>query len=60
MLEEKDQNIHLNDEFPLKIASISLQKQNFLGMRFPNSRIFSMHELHIRAVLQFVLITICI
>ena len=36
-LEEKDQIIHLNDKFPLKITNISLQKQNFPGMRFPNS-----------------------
>ena len=33
----KRPNIHLNDEFPLKIANISLQKLNLLGMRFPNS-----------------------
>ena len=39
-LEEKNQNIHLNDEFPLKIANISLQKQNFPGMRFPNPHFF--------------------
>ena len=44
-LEEIDQNIHLNDEFPLKIAKISLQKLNFLGMRFPNSTFFSMHDI---------------
>ena len=36
-LEEKDQNMHLNDTFPLKIAKISLQKLNFLGVRLPNS-----------------------
>ena len=35
-LEEKDQNIHLNDIFPLKIAKMSLQNHNFPGMRFPN------------------------
>ena len=34
---ENDINNHLNDQFTLKIANISLQKQNFLGMRFPNS-----------------------
>ena len=28
-LKEKDQNIHLNDKFALKITNISLQKQNF-------------------------------
>ena len=38
-LPEKDTNIHLNDKFPLKIAKISLQKQNFPGIRFPNSTI---------------------
>ena len=26
---EKDQNIHLTDKFPLKIAKMSLQKQNY-------------------------------
>ena len=36
-LEEKDRNIHLNHEFPLKIAKISLQQLNFMGMRIPNS-----------------------
>ena len=41
-LEEKDQNINLNDKFPLKIANLSLQKQNFPGIRFTNSA-FSMH-----------------
>ena len=35
--EEKDQNIHLNDEFPLKIADISLQNRNVPGMRLTNS-----------------------
>ena len=39
-LEEKDLNIHLNDKFPLKLANIPLQKQNFPGMRFPNSAFF--------------------
>ena len=40
-LEEKDKNIHLlNDRFTLKIAKISLQKQNFPGMRFLNSAFF--------------------
>ena len=39
-LEEKDQNIHLNDKFPLKIANTSLQKLNFRIMRFPNSAFF--------------------
>ena len=34
------QNIHLNDKFPLKIAKISLQKQNFPGMKLPNSKLF--------------------
>ena len=40
-LEEKDQNIHLNYKFsPFKIANTSLQKQNFPGMRLPNSTFF--------------------
>ena len=40
-LEEKYQNIHLNDKIPLKIANnISLQKLNFPVMRFPNSAFF--------------------
>ena len=30
--EEKYQNNHLNDTFSLKIANISLQKQNFPGI----------------------------
>ena len=35
---QKDRNIHLRDKFPLKIAKIFLQKQDFfLGMRLPNS-----------------------
>ena len=41
ILEEKDPNIHLNDKFSLKIANISLQKQNFPEMRCPN---LSMHD----------------
>ena len=32
-LEEKDQNIHLNDKCPFQIANIPLQKQNFPVMR---------------------------
>ena len=38
--EEKNQNIHINDKFPLKIANTSLQKKNFPGMRLPNSTFF--------------------
>ena len=34
---ENDRNSHLNGKFPLKIAKISLQKQNFLGIKFPHS-----------------------
>ena len=30
-----------NDKFPLKITKISFQKQNFSGMRFPNSTFVS-------------------
>ena len=37
LLYEKDRNIHLNDQFPLKIAKIFMQKQNFPGMSVPNS-----------------------
>ena len=37
-IKEKDQNIPY--KFPLKIANISLQKQNFPGMRLPNSTFF--------------------
>ena len=40
-LEEKDQNIHLNDKFPLKIANIP--KAKFPGNEIPIFRIFSMH-----------------
>ena len=40
---KKDRNINLNDEFPLKIATLSLQKLNFLGMRFPSSTFLSTH-----------------
>ena len=45
-LEEKDQNIHLNEKFPLKIANLSLQKKKYIkeknipGMRLPNSTFF--------------------
>ena len=42
-LSEKDRNINLDNEFPFKIANISLQEHNFPGMRFPNSTFFSMH-----------------
>ena len=38
-LEEKYQNIHLNDKFALKIANISLQKQ----IETPKFHILSMH-----------------
>ena len=47
VLREKDRNIHLNNTFPLKIARISLQKQNFQGMRFPNSTFCPCVHLHI-------------
>ena len=40
LLQEKDRNIQLHDIFPLKIANISPQKQNFPGKRFPNSTFF--------------------
>ena len=39
-LKEKDRKIHLNITFSLKIEKISLQKQDFLGIRFPNSTLF--------------------
>ena len=39
-LYEEDQNIHLNAKFPITIANISLEKQNILGMRLPNSTFY--------------------
>ena len=43
---EKKQNIHLNNTFSLKTAKISLQKQHFPGIRFPNSTVLSRERLH--------------
>ena len=42
-LEEKDQNIHLNDQLFFKIAKISLQKHKFPGNKIPKFHILSMH-----------------
>ena len=39
-LEEKYKNIHLYDNFPLKIAKFPSRRQNFLGTRWPNSTFF--------------------
>ena len=45
-LKEKDQNIHLNDNLPLKIANSS-QKQKFPGNEVTKFHIFSMRAHHI-------------